>query len=223
MTPQIDIWQWIAYALPGLGILLAWAVRSRRPMFIVLVSSLLVSQLLGMHTLLGLGTLLLLLLCALVIAREHQLPLAAELPWPKQVCYPKAWYIASVIVFLVLLVALSAHLAPGIKNILYLWQYRLGPDVVPMDYYLNFDKPYVALMLAMLFVTPADSGAWRLVGKSLGFYAALMLPPIFVLAMVTGLVNFDPKIPDTFGVWAYSNLLYTCVAEEILFRGLLLA
>ena len=47
----------------------------------------------------------------------------------------------------------------------------------------------------------------------------VLIVVLMVCALLIGQVRFDPKWPEFFPVWAWSNLLFTCAAEEALFRG----
>jgi membrane protease YdiL (CAAX protease family) len=42
-----------------------------------------------------------------------------------------------------------------------------------------------------------------------------------VSALSIGQVRFELKWPEIFPVWAWANLLFTCTAEEALFRGVI--
>jgi membrane protease YdiL (CAAX protease family) len=42
---------------------------------------------------------------------------------------------------------------------------------------------------------------------------------ILVVAFVLGYVDWDPKFPSIFWIWALNNLLIVCFAEEFFFRG----
>jgi uncharacterized protein len=52
--------------------------------------------------------------------------------------------------------------------------------------------------------------------------AVLLLISILMLfALAIGQVRLDLKWPDLFPIWASANLLFTCAAEEALFRGVI--
>ena len=44
---------------------------------------------------------------------------------------------------------------------------------------------------------------------------------VMACALSIGRVRPGFKLPDVFPVWAWSNLLFTCTAEEALFRGVI--
>jgi membrane protease YdiL (CAAX protease family) len=49
------------------------------------------------------------------------------------------------------------------------------------------------------------------------FCISLLIP----LAILSGYVNFDPKFPGSFWLWAFNNLYFVCFAEEVIFRGVI--
>jgi len=87
---------------------------------------------------------------------------------------------------------------------------------------LNFDKAAAGVVLLGAFC--ARTTSWRQFGSQ--------LPTIALAAVVTGLVSigialaagyvrFAPKWPDAAPAFLLANLLFTCVAEETFFRGLI--
>ena len=51
-------------------------------------------------------------------------------------------------------------------------------------------------------------------------FPALLLALLLGLALWSGYVRWEPKLPAAGLLWAAANLLSTCTAEEVLFRGL---
>ena len=118
--------------------------------------------------------------------------------------------------------ALMAHIVPGFANLLVVRDVMLSPDAVPYTLYLNFDKAQVGLFL-LAFGPPvlASRADW-------GAMLRVTLPGVLVLiavlmacALLIGQIRVDFKWPAIFPVWAWSNLVFTCVAEEALFRGVI--
>jgi len=101
-------------------------------------------------------------------------------------------------VFLLVAGMLSLHLLPGFSNPLLLGPVAFTPDAVPFTMYLDFDKTSVGF---------AGAGA----------IAGILLTLPFAIGL--GAVRWEPKIPDGFWLWAFSNLLLVALAEEALFRG----
>jgi len=118
--------------------------------------------------------------------------------------------------------ALMAHIVPGFANLLVVRDVMLSPDAVPYTLYLNFDKAQVGLLLLAfgppVLASRADCGAMlrATLPGVLVLIAALM-----ACALLIGQIRVDFKWPAIFPVWAWSNLLFTCVGEEALFRGLI--
>lgn len=114
--------------------------------------------------------------------------------------------------------ALALHLLPGFKN----ETYALGVNAQgePVLKYLNFDKGAAGLVLfaflcsrfrALAEVTTALRVGWPfMVGT-----VALTV----IAALLAGAVAAPHALPSGAGLFLISNLLFTCVAEEAAFRG----
>ena len=114
-------------------------------------------------------------------------------------------------------VLLSLHYWPGFDQQQIWAPRRICPDCAPFSLTLYFDQLLIiAVWLPLLIgsLTPkAGMDVW------LAFLATLA--GSIILAMVTGLIAFDPRLPTTaLLIFAGVNLV-TVIAEEILFRGLL--
>ncbi len=113
----------------------------------------------------------------------------------------------------VLTLALATHLLPGFSPI----------PVFAEQHYRNLDKACVAFVLLALLaprmmqwveLRNAFAATWRL------FVMAPVV--IFSLALLIGGIEAPGfGAPQYFWLWAWGNLLVTCVAEELFFRGLL--
>lgn len=113
---------------------------------------------------------------------------------------------------LVLLVcgALFLHQVPGYEN----------PRVDGR--YLNFDKGLAGLILLGVYardVVRGDEGLRHLVGFLWRF--ALMVAVLIVLALASGYVHFEPKLPTGWSLWLASMVFLTAMPEEALFRAVL--
>ncbi len=117
---------------------------------------------------------------------------------------------------------LGTHRLPGFKNWCILPSMTLSPDAVPIQLYLNFDKPLIGLGIMAFGLRPIR-----------GFQQTKLLLqsilPIFLCAAITllglsllvGYVRVDLKWVECAGLWLFVNLVSTCVTEEVLFRGFL--
>ncbi|MEG0007679.1 MAG: type II CAAX endopeptidase family protein [Aeromonas sp.] len=196
MLPLPDALIWGALAL---AVLLCLA-RQRTPGLLLLGVALLAALALGRITPLA----LLISLAGLLLAwRTPSLPA----PW------------RGVALALVLLwaIALTLHLIPGFDNLRVLDKVQAGPASVPFSLYLNLDKPL--LFFGLLLAWPALLGQggpirWRSLALLVLPLAALLL-----LAWQLGALRPEVGLPHWWWLFAANNLLFTCVAEEALFRG----
>lgn len=111
--------------------------------------------------------------------------------------------------------AIIMHLVPGIYN----WKVLSSP--FSLSY--NLDKSVIGLFFLWFGTyTLAKEGKWGpsiKTGLLCGFAAVMVLFPI---ALALHYVRVDIKTTNLFFIWAVHNLFFTCLAEEVLFRGMIL-
>ena len=196
MLPLPDTLIWLAL---GLAVLLCLARQQRSGLIllgIALLTALWLERLSPVAALVSLAGLLL-------AWRTPTLPL----PW------------RGVALTLVLLwaLALTLHLVPGFDNLKVLDRVQAGPASVPFTLYLNLDKPLIffGLLLAWpALLGPGGIMRWRPL-------ALLILPlaALLITAWQLGALKPEVGLPHWWWLFAFNNLLFTCVAEEALFRG----
>lgn len=118
---------------------------------------------------------------------------------------------------------LLIHLAPGYDGMSLAVEETLKPGSVPVDLYFNHDKVWVAwsllgwLPLFRQSLTPRRGFLPWLTP----FVTLVGMGAVATLALALELIDWQPGLTAWFGVFALANLLNTCIAEELLFRGLL--
>lgn len=119
-------------------------------------------------------------------------------------------------------VGLGAHLFPGFNNLKVIDGVRVSEDGIPFTLYLNFDKTLIGVfILGHLHTLARRRVEWLDLGKNVAARAPLIILILAVLSVVFQFVRWDPKIPEILPIWAVTNLLFVCVAEEAFFRGFL--
>lgn len=123
---------------------------------------------------------------------------------------------------LVLALGLMGHFFPGFNNPKVLDQVQFSADGLPFTMYLNFDKIMAGLLLLIFLVRPAQWEPFtkpdlRIVFVTLGALCAVLIP----LALKIEYVRFDRKPIEW--LWLLNNLMFVCMAEEVVFRGVLQA
>ncbi len=203
------------FALLTLAILALWADRPgqgiwiRRLWLVPFAGSLVAAMTLGIVRPIGLGWVLAFAVVAWGFGQAF-LPV-----WPRR--------IAGALVLL-LGGALISHQLPGFNNPLAIPSGRLTPDAVPYRLHFNFDKTVVGLfLLAWCHARIASAAEWRRVLARAAPVAAATIALLVGLALAVGYVRFAPKFPAEAWLWLWANLVFTCVAEEAVFRGLVQA
>ena len=127
------------------------------------------------------------------------------------------WRGVALTLLLLWAMALTLHLLPGFDNLKVLDRVQAGPASVPFTLYLNLDKPLIffGLLLAWpALLGPGGTMRWRPL-------ALLILPlaALLITAWQLGALKPDVGLPHWWWLFAFNNLVFTCVAEEALFRG----
>ena len=112
---------------------------------------------------------------------------------------------------------LALHLAPGFNNLQVLDQVSTGENSTVYTLYLNLDKPLI--FFALLLLVPNLLGRAKAMTQMQIRMLAALFAGVFLLAFLLGLIQYELSLPSWWLVFAFSNLLLTCVAEEALFRG----
>jgi membrane protease YdiL (CAAX protease family) len=128
--------------------------------------------------------------------------------------------VLSCIGLFILGVGLSLHLYPGFHNLRVLDHVYFSSDALPFTLYLNFDKTMVGLfIIGVLHQRIQTKNAWLDLFKTVFLPACGVIVVVACLSFSFGFVRLDLKFPACFPLWACSNLLFVCLAEEGFFRG----
>lgn len=129
------------------------------------------------------------------------------------------WVMAS-IGLSVLAVGFFLHRVPGFSNPKVMADVLFSPDALPYTRFLNFDKATVGLFLiGFTLQRLSNLRSWRIMLHRTVFLGGATILLLMGMSGVLGYVRFDPKWTPLFGLWAWSNLFLTCIAEEAFFRG----
>jgi membrane protease YdiL (CAAX protease family) len=87
---------------------------------------------------------------------------------------------------------------------------------------MNFDKGQIGLFL-LAFGPPLISNRadWLTMLRVAIPVALALIVLLMLCALMIGQIRFEPKAPDFLPIWLWSNLFFTCAAEEALFRSVI--
>jgi len=121
----------------------------------------------------------------------------------------------------ILALALAMHRLPGFSNPQLIANARFSADAIAFTQYANFDKAAVGLiLLAFLCRRCGTRGEWRDMLRRILPVAAVTAVVVLAIAIAVGFVAPQFKLPPYTPIFLITNLLFTCVAEEAFFRGL---
>jgi len=121
----------------------------------------------------------------------------------------------------ILALALAMHRLPGFSNPQLIANARFSADAIAFTQYANFDKAAVGLiLLAFLCRRCGTRGEWRDMLRRTLPVAAVTAVVVLAIAIAVGFVAPQFKLPPYTPIFLITNLLFTCVAEEAFFRGL---
>ncbi|MGL4828643.1 MAG: lysostaphin resistance A-like protein [Vibrio sp.] len=115
--------------------------------------------------------------------------------------------------------ALFIHWLPGFSNLQVLDKVIASPNSAPFSLYLNLDKPLV--FFALLLAYPSLLGNQQTPKWKATLATLIPLFALLPIATWLGALAFEWSLPKWWWIFALNNLLFTCVAEEALFRGLI--
>lgn len=129
--------------------------------------------------------------------------------------------IGRAILWLAISLLLVLHAVPGYQGLVVVADSALKPGSLATSLYFNHDKVLVAwsllafvpLLKPSLAARPLPRPGWTPLLLTGGVAAPLLL------GQALGLIDWSPGLPAVFWLFAIANLLNTCLAEELLFRG----
>ena len=140
--------------------------------------------------------------------------------WAERETLPIPLRLFSALAMLGLSLALMLHMVPGFIPIKLIDGVPISADALPYTKSLNFDKPLIGLLLLALgHRLISTSTEWRRMLKTAVWQMPSVVAALLVLSVALGYVRWDVKWPSFWWGWMWTNLFFTCMPEEALFRG----
>lgn len=122
--------------------------------------------------------------------------------------------------FITTSLGLALHWFPGFNNLPVVVNEQITQNAIAFTLYANFDKAMAGLMLSAYFFAKNKTAKPVNFGSPFLIIAFTILAAL-ITALTLGLVEFAPKVPEFWLLFIAINLVFTCVAEEALFRGVI--
>ncbi len=115
-----------------------------------------------------------------------------------------------------------SHVILSSKHITIFDGIRFSTISAPFWMGINIEKSICGIILAAFLLKISRSfSEWKTILKEfLPIYIILTLI-LLLPAFITGFIKYDFKLPDNMYLFIANNLLLTCLAEEVIFRGFL--
>lgn len=118
--------------------------------------------------------------------------------------------------------ALFLHKAPFFNNPLVFDSFVLSERSSAHTKYWAFDKAAAGLILLACFGDICRSSRdWKMLAHKSYVISIATIALTLLLALIFGYIKPDMKFTGAYFAWAWANLFFTCVPEEMLFRGFL--
>lgn len=124
-----------------------------------------------------------------------------------------------VLITIALSLGLMMRLFPGFTGWKVLSQ-KVSKNAPTYNLYLNFSKPFIGIFVLAFTTTLLKNP--REFAQMLKTALPLTLGGIVILmalALTSGLIQFDPKLPKMFWFFVVSNLIFVTIIEEAFWRG----
>ncbi|MCK5922204.1 MAG: CPBP family intramembrane metalloprotease, partial [Methylococcales bacterium] len=135
-------------------------------------------------------------------------------PWTKRVL----WMLVMTGCFV-----FGVHLAPGFESIVVLENTALSDRTGWSGLRFSADKPIVGFLLLLFYRSQLIRSAVELkraIGKAVPVILIVCLV-VYAIGLTVGYVSIDWSPSYLIWIWFFRNLLFTVVAEELLFRGVI--
>lgn len=128
--------------------------------------------------------------------------------------------VLSTFVIIGLVVGLFLHKVPFFNSPLVFDNFFLSAQSSVYTKYWDFDKASAGLILLAYFGDICQSGRdWKMLVRKSWVISAITICLSLLLAVGMGYIKLDVTFTPAYFAWAWANLFFTCVAEEMLFRG----
>jgi len=132
------------------------------------------------------------------------------------------WRLFIVMIAAIISISMFTHFMKGFYNIKLLSDWQFSADALPINLYLNFDKPMIALFI-LTFTLPLITTKKQLLNMLYITLPWAILTIVLTLGIGSWLhvINFDLKFPMITFIWLVIQLFFVVIPEEVFFRGFL--
>lgn len=130
-------------------------------------------------------------------------------------------FFLSIFMLVLIFLPFSQYITPS-KSIYLFEGTKFSPISAPFFLRINIEKAVLGIILAAYLVKIASTfNEWKKIIKEFFSVYSVIVLLLLTPAVITNYIKFDFKIPSEIYLFILNNLLLTCLAEEVIFRGFL--
>lgn len=114
------------------------------------------------------------------------------------------------------------HLLPGFNNINLFKNTYISPNAIPFSLYLNYNAiipTYFLIYFSQEINLIASFSKFKIALKSGLLYGILAIAILLPISYFFKFIEFDFKISNYTLIFIFVNLIFTCIPEEVFWRG----
>jgi len=144
-----------------------------------------------------------------------------SLKWYK---HRKPYFVLVLFAILAVAIGLGLHVVPGFNNYQHLSGVSLSPTAADFDIWFNYDKSMFGLLAIGIVLRKDLIRSFSELKLAISAFLPLAIfgiTLVYLLGIALGYSSFDWTPSLVFLPWALKNIVFTVLAEEMVFRGLI--
>lgn len=130
----------------------------------------------------------------------------------------------SQVIMITLTILLLLHFFEGFEPWIVVTHLQLGHRVVPFTHYIFYEHAFIGVSLLGMGALQKlcyRYPEWKVLIRDTWPIALTAIFSLFILSALSHRVDIDPEWSSYIKIFAVTNLLFVCVSEEAIFRGII--